>query len=216
MRIFLKVQAIILLCLTIVGCLSQKRSYKNLINARKQAPFDAIIVPGVPLEDSAWGNIMKIRVYWSHYLYTTGITNNIIYSGSAVYTPFIESQVMSIYAQSLGIPDSVIHLEKRAEHSTENLYYSYVLARKLGFKNIALATDPFQDKMLRKFRKKLKLEITHIPMVIDTLKIIVKDNPRVDHSPAFVPDFISLTEREGFFERWKGTRGKKIVYEEIK
>ncbi|MBI9052936.1 MAG: YdcF family protein [Bacteroidales bacterium] len=104
----------------------------------KNAPYDAIIVPGVPYKDEYWSKILLGRIYWSNYLYKNGITKNIIYSGSAVYTPYIEAEIMAMYGKALGIPPENIYTETNAEHSVENVYYSFQIAQKLGFKKIAL------------------------------------------------------------------------------
>lgn len=187
---------------------------KKLQDAKQNAPYDAIIVPGVPYEGEEWSDVMKIRVYWSKYLFDRQICKNIIYSGSAVYTPYHEAQVMRAYAIELGIPEEHIFMDTLAEHSTENLYYSYCLAQTLGFQNVALATDPFQNKMLkgfnRKMRKNLGAHITFIPLVIDSLKRDTLYTPPLKLDTLEVSPFVSIKEREGFWERFKGTRGKKI------
>lgn len=153
---------------------------------------------------------MKGRVYWSYILYKKGIARNIIYSGSAVYSPYIEAQIMALYAEAIGIPPEHIHTESTAEHSTENLYYSYHLGKKLGYRKMALATDPFQSKLLKKFSKKMHLDVPMIPMVFDSLEVISKTDPAIADKKAFRPEFVSILEREGFWERLRGTRGKKI------
>ncbi|MGM0505436.1 MAG: YdcF family protein, partial [Bacteroidota bacterium] len=84
----------------------------NQLNAKtpeiknKETTYDVIIVPGVPFNDDFWTDVLLGRIYWSHYLYENGITKNIIYSGSAVYTPYIESEIMAMYGRQLGIPKS--------------------------------------------------------------------------------------------------------------
>lgn len=176
-------------------------------------PFDAVIVPGVPYEDG-WSTIMKARVLWSVYLYKNGYTKNIIYSGSAVYNPYIESRVMAAYAKELGVEPEHIFTEERAEHSTENVFYSYYMAKDLGFDNVALATDPFQTKMVRSFAKKKKLDLAFVPTIIDTLKHQVDTlQVQIDPSFAFVENFTPLPEREGFWKRFAGTMGKNLKYE---
>lgn len=176
--------------------------------------YDVIIVPGVPLEDENWSDIMQIRVFWSKYLYDQGIAKNIIYSGSAVYTPYYESKIMALYALKLGIPAGNIFEDSLAEHSTENLYYSYKLAEKLGFKKIALTTDPFQSMMLTIFAKKESLSVDFVPVVFDYLNNKIKlSTPQINAEKARKNDFIALPEREDFFERFKGTRGKKLIRE---
>jgi hypothetical protein len=67
--------------------------------------------------------------------------------------------------EAIGIPRENIFTETKAEHSTENI--TTLIKQELNFKSIALATDPFQTKMLRKFvRKKVSKDIDCIPMVL--------------------------------------------------
>jgi uncharacterized SAM-binding protein YcdF (DUF218 family) len=175
--------------------------------------YDAVVVPGVPFENGQWSRTMKGRVYWSKYLFDKGITKNIIYSGSAVYTPYTEAMIMALYAEELGIPRENIFIENLAEHSTENIYYSYKKARKLGFERIALASDPYQTQMLKKYTlKKVSPDVGFIPIVFDTLLVMesrIKE-PEIKYQEAFAKDFISLTDRENFLKRFRGTRGLGI------
>jgi hypothetical protein len=175
--------------------------------------FDVVIVPGVPFQNGKWDRIMKGRVYWSKFLYDKGIAKNIMFSGAAVYSPYTEGEIMGLYAEAIGIPKEHIFAEAKAEHSTENLYYSFKKAKQLGFKKIALASDPFQTKLLRKFaRKKISDEIEFIPFVKDTLKAMEPSmvDPEIDYKKAFKQDFKSITGREGFWKRLRGTMGKNI------
>ena len=156
---------------------------------------------------------MKGRIYWSKYLYDQGIAKNVMYSGSSVYTPYTEAVIMALYAQAIGIDQNRIFVETRAEHSTENIYYSYWEAKKLGFHRIALASDPFQTKSLSRFiRRKLPPGVGRIPMVVDTLKAAesMMRDPAIDSSLAYKNDFISLTKREGIWKRLRGTLGLNI------
>ncbi len=181
-----------------------------LKKAKQQPPADAIIVPGYPFRDGKWSDLMKARVYWSHYLYKNNYAHNIIYSGSAVYTPYVESEIMALYAEQLGIPSDSIYTETKAEHSTENLYYSYQLAQKKGFSKVALATDPFQSLMLIPFAKQEQIEIRYLPIDFSILKDIDKTDPAIDEQRAYVDSFRSLPERQNWWERLKGTFGQQI------
>jgi uncharacterized SAM-binding protein YcdF (DUF218 family) len=173
--------------------------------------YDIIVIPGVPFENGQWSYAMKGRIYWSKYLYDKGIALNVMYSGSAVYTPYCEAEIMKLYAERLGIPKENIFTETLAEHSTENIYYSYKKARKLGFERIALASDPFQTKMLRRFTLKIvNPKVDLIPIVYDTLKSMNMSDPVIDYQKIFVKDFKPLPERENFLKRFKGTRGLDI------
>ena len=181
--------------------------------AKSEAPFDAVIVPGVPF-DTAWSDIMRARVLWSYHLYKEGYTKNVIYSGSAVYSPYIESRIMAEYAKELGIPAENVFTEEKAEHSTENVFYSYYLGKDLGFDKIALATDPFQTKMVRSFAKKKQLNISYVPAVFDIIKESYSDvRVNIDPTSAKVDDFVSIMDREGFFKRFAGTMGKNLKYD---
>ncbi len=185
-----------------------KLSYKI---ASKHAPFDAIIVTGTPIFNKQWDDVMKMRVYWSYILYKRGIAKNIIYSGSAVYSPYTESKVMRLYALKLGIPNENIFIDTIAEHSTENMWYSNKLAKKQGFTNIALATDPFQNLAMKKFRKDYGLKIRSIPIIISEVHEYMNlKSPEIDISSAFVKDFKSIKERESLWKRIKGTKGLNI------
>ena len=110
-----------------------------MTKAEKES-YDLIVVPGVPFENYVWGKTMKGRIYWSKYLFDKGIARNIMYSGSAVYTPYYEAEIMKMYAVAIGIPADHVFTELKAEHSTENIYYSYQKAKKLGFTRVALAS----------------------------------------------------------------------------
>lgn len=187
---------------------SAKSSRKLLQQAESAKPYDLIIVPGIPLKNGKWDRTMKGRIYWSKYLFDKGIAKNVMYSGAAVYTAYYEGEIMAMYAAAIGIPRSNIYTEIRAEHSTENVYYSYKRATQLGFKHIALASDPFQTKMLRRYaRKKVNADIAVIPMVIDTMKAIepTMTDPVIEFEKAFKKDFISIKKRESFWKRMRGT-----------
>lgn len=176
-------------------------------------PYDAIIVPGVPFKDGTWSNIMKIRVHWAVYLYKKGIAKNIIFSGSAVYSPYIEARIMALYAQELGVDPVSILTEERAEHSSENLYYSYRLAKNHGLEKIALATDPFQGAFLRNFANKIQLDsIGFLPVAFKKLEELELITPEIDPAWAYVKNFTSIVERESTAVRFRGTMGKFIEF----
>jgi len=176
--------------------------------------YDAIIVPGVPYNDDYWTKILMARIQWANHLFKKGIAKNIIYSGSAVYTPYIEAEIMAMYGKELGIPAENIFTETNAEHSVENVYYSYQIAQKLGFKKVALATDPFQSRMMKGPSKRMKVDIDFIPFSMDMIDTLQISDISIDADKAFVNDFISLEERENFFQRLKGTIGRNIDFKD--
>lgn len=179
---------------------------------KKVFKYDVIIVPGVPYQDPSMKIVLKARILWAKYLYDMKIAENIIFSGSSVYTPYVESKVMGIYADSLGVPPSHIFCETLAEHSTENIYYSVLMARQHGFKNIAVATDQYQAVILNRFIKKNCPEVKILPIDYDKIDLIMAPWPAIDASSAYVSDFVSLTQREDRGERFRGTLGKNVSF----
>jgi len=190
---------------------SAAREYKKGV---ANQPYDAIVVPGFPYNGQNWDRVHAMRIIWAKFLFEKGYTKNIIFSGSAVATPYIESRIMADYAEALGIPRTNLFTEEKAEHSTENVYYSYRLAKEKGFAKIALATDPYQTGYMKKFMRKFELPIALLPVVIDTLRTLDHFEPKIDPSSAIKNGFVKLSERQRFFARFKGTIGKYIVWHE--
>ena len=204
-----------LICIQLLinSCSFSSKTCKKLLNKSLNKSYDMVVVPGAPLEDGKWGRTMKGRIYWSKYLFEKGIAKNIMYSGGAVYTPYVEAEIMALYAEAIGIPKENIYVETKAEHSTENIYYSYHKARMLKFETVALASDPFQTKLLRRFvRKKVSPDVELLPFVVDTLKVIEPNmtDPEIDIQKAYIKDFVPISERESFWKRLRGTRGLNI------
>ena len=109
-----------------------------------RAPYDVVIVPGYPYDTAPKFPLLEARMNWVKELYDRGVTKNIIFSGGAIHTPYNEAMVMKIISDTLGIPQNHIFLEEKAPHSFQNVTYGTKLAKELGFKKIAVATDPFQ------------------------------------------------------------------------
>ena len=195
------------------SCQFSKKASQNLFEQASTKKFDMVVVPGVQFENDNWSRIMKGRIYWAKYLFDRGIAKNIMFSGSAVYSPYYEAKIMALYAEAIGIPARNVFTETRAEHSTENIYYSYQKSKQLGFKTMALASDPFQTKMLRRFiRRRVDKNIVLIPFVIDTMKVIEASmtDPKIPFETAYMPEFTSLKKRESFWQRLRGTMGKRL------
>jgi uncharacterized SAM-binding protein YcdF (DUF218 family) len=198
------------LALVLMQCSFTNYAEKSYARAKKEKPYDVIIVPGVPYDKSATTSVMTLRLYWAKHLYDSGFTKNIIFSGGSVYTHFVEGIAMKIMADSLGIPPNRTFYETTAEHSTENVYFSWKLAKEKGFNKIALATDPYQAALLRRFVKRYTPGVKAIPIVFSLLDIDDRSLPKIDTTTAYVENFVSITERENFWERFRGTMGKRV------
>jgi len=209
----LKTFTFIFSILVFSGCSSLFHSTKGTFGKGiKNQPYDVIIVPGYPYEGKKWNTVIKMRVTWAKYLYDKGYTKNIIFSGGAVYTPYIESKIFKAYAVSKGVPSENIFTEEIAQHSVENIYYSYRKAKELGFTKIALATDAFQTNNTRRFIKKYDLNIRLLPVIMDTLVQLDRSEPTIDASNAKVNDFVSIKKRQTLKKRLSGTFGNQIIW----
>lgn len=173
-----------------------QRTYNRYV---KDAPYDAIVVPGMRYESTSQNSLYKARMQWAKMLYDSGIARNIIFSGGAVYTPYNEGSVMKIFADSMGIPAAHTFAETQAMHSNENVYYGFKMARALGFKKVALATDPFQSWMYGLYIKSYKGGLPRLPLALTKLRAFNKPLPAIDAHAAMVNDFIPIKKTPGGF-----------------
>ncbi len=134
--------AIGLLCaFAAAGLAASGCAYHFTIEHPPHEPFDAIIIPGCPSEDDGapsrcqLGQAGNAAVLWRD-----GWTRNFIVSGGAVHTPYVEAEAIARLMTALGVPAARIVLERDALHSDENVYYSLLLARQLGYDRLAVAS----------------------------------------------------------------------------
>jgi len=190
---------------------SAKKMTRRALTAHKN--FDAIIVPGIPFYEPHWDKVMQMRVLWAKHLFDKGLAKNIITSGSSVYSPYVEAKIMAEYLVALGVPRDNIFLEETAEHSTENIWYGYKVAKKNGFNTVAVCSDPFQSKMLYRFAKvKLKKQVYFLPTLFDSLRVLPHDTPVINYQPLRLSNFIPIGQRQSTWKRWRGTIGRNIDY----
>lgn len=214
-KMFKTTALLILIAIVFQGCIILQTPviYEE---AKRDVPYDVIIVPGVPYRDKSMVDVMNFRVRWAKHLYDEGIAKNVIFSGGAVYTPYVEGKIMALMGEKIGIPKGHIFVESRAEHSTENMYFGYQMAKKMGFERIAIASDQYQSFMLSEVHERFKLYgLDFLPIKVSFMRSVDKSPIIINPQEAFVSDFVALPERQSFAERLKGTRGK-YVKQEIK
>ncbi|MCB0792026.1 MAG: YdcF family protein [Flavobacteriales bacterium] len=206
----------LLLALTFSGCYIHNTE-KYYARAVERAPYDAVIVPGFPFDGHRWDTLVKARVFWAYQLYQRGMARHLIFSGGAVYSPYKEGRVMALYALRLGLPDSAVLVEEHAEHSSENLYFGWKLAQASGYRKVAVATDKYQAKLLkviaRRLERKVGCQVDIIPMTDGWASDVAMWDPEIDPSSAHVDDFVSILERETFWERLREARGKQFDWD---
>jgi uncharacterized SAM-binding protein YcdF (DUF218 family) len=175
------------------------------------APYDAVIIPGMPYDSTTQQTKgFNARIVWAKKLYDAGVAKNIIFSGAACYSPYVEAEVMKLIAIEMGLPKEHLYTETKAEHSKENVYFGWLLAQKLGFKKVALASDPYQSFFLEGFIQANVPQMGIIPIDVDSLKKYYIPLPKADLSSAYVKDFIPLNKRESFGTRIKHTNHNNL------
>lgn len=182
---------------------------------KKHSQYDVVIVPGIPFNEPTWDGPLMLRMIWAVHLYKKGYAKNIMMSGAAVYTPYYEAEIMKQFAVAMGVPPEHVIVEKKAEHSTENVWYGYLLAKKLGFKTIAVASDPFQSKLLYRFVKRRTKGVEMMPAIFDSTRAYSHDAPVIEFKHLRLDStFIPLPNRESKWKRLRGTWGKNINYKD--
>lgn len=166
-----------------------------MLNASK-APFDAVIIPGLPFDTPTPNNLFKARMVWSKSLFDKGLVKNVIYSGSAVHTPYVEGEIMKAIALQMGLPAANVYAEVNAQHTTENVDYGLQLARSLGFQKVAVASDPFQTIFLKHHIAQHQLPVALLPFALDSFSAFKKYSfPLIDYRQFLVQNFVPLKER---------------------
>lgn len=161
-----------------------------------KAPFDAVIVPGLPYDTGNLNPLLKARMLWAKELYDKGITKHIIFSGSAVHSPYIEAMIMKMMADSMGIPTQHTFIEDEAMHSNQNVAFGVKKAASMGFTNIAVATDPIQALVVKKYMRINHTFVSILPFSLKAMPVYYSTPiPNVDANKAFVKNFVPLKQR---------------------
>lgn len=174
--------------------------------------YDAIIIPGFPFDPNGKVNMVyKMRLAWAYELYQQGRTEHIILSGGAVHSPYVEAEIFALYLMEMGIPADALILERKAEHSMENVFYAMEIANEYGYENVAVATDLWQSGMIQiigKIHGHDLSSVDFLPAKYRKIKHLWKSfEYEIDHQLAYVEDFIPLIERKDKKIRKLGTQG---------
>ena len=137
MKVFVTAAALSLAAHTVACGPSQ-----YLVTQKPAVPFDAVIVPGCPSEADGspsfcqLGRAGEAALLWKH-----GWASHFIVSGSAVHSPYVEAEAIAQQMSLLGVPPERIVLERDALHSDENVYYSMLVADRIGASSLAIASN---------------------------------------------------------------------------
>jgi hypothetical protein len=123
--------------LSLAGCAAQYE-----VKPSAATRFDAVIVPGCPSEDDgSLSRCQMSRAVWAAILWQRGWAGAFITSGAAVHSRFVEAEALAAGMAALGVPADRIWLEPNALHTDENMYFSLQIARALGFRTLAVASQ---------------------------------------------------------------------------
>jgi len=214
MKKYLNRISLIALALTVSSCAYVKHSpIKSYVKAQEK-PYDAVIVPGFPHDGKEWNWVIKFRLLWALHLYENKLAKNFIFSGGAVHSEYNEAMIMGLYAIKMGIPRENVFIETKAQHGSENIYYSLKIAEELGFENIAVATDPVQGFLLTNYTERIRnKKINYLflrPHLIRNRKFSYE--PKIDFCEAYEENHIPLKQRKKYIERKKASLGLHINY----
>jgi vancomycin permeability regulator SanA len=132
---FLRPVIVVIILTSVFACNVTKIAKRMTAQYMPNAPYDAVIVPGIAYDTAKQQtNGFNARIIWAKKLYERGVTKNIIFSGAACYSPYVEGKAMKLIAEAMGVPAENVFAETKAEHGKENVYYSWLMAQKLGFK----------------------------------------------------------------------------------
>jgi hypothetical protein len=125
------------------ACAGQKARASRLTETRDTV--DVAVVPGCPSEsDGSLSPCQARRAVWAKVLWERGQATHFITSGGAVHSRYVEAEGLAAALFALGVPAERIYLDPDALHTDENMYNSMRIARKLGFRRVAVASEGMQ------------------------------------------------------------------------
>jgi hypothetical protein len=111
------------------------------------APREVAIVPGCPTEaDGSLSRCLARRTVWAHEMWARGRVRWFITSGAATYNRYAEADAIALGLVRLGVPACRIWLDDQARHTDENMYYSMLIAERLGLRDLSVASDGGQAR----------------------------------------------------------------------
>ena len=117
--------------------------YKTIpLENTSQSHFDSIIVLGYPANrDGTPSPIQRERVGEAVREYRAGIAPHMIMTGGPAHNKYTEAEVMAAFAESLGVPSTVILEEKQAQNTIQNAYYSMQVLNAQGWKSAEIVSS---------------------------------------------------------------------------
>jgi hypothetical protein len=129
----------LLLGLLVPSCAGRYDVKSSMIASKK---FDAVIVLGCPSKDDGSPTLCQLgRALQASLLWDQGVVQHFITSGGAVHTPYVEAEAIAQLMVAAGVPPDRIYLDPNALHTDENVYNGLQIAKKQGWKELAILSD---------------------------------------------------------------------------
>lgn len=91
----------------------------------RPAPLDVAVVLGCPADDDGQASLCELcRIKSAVRAYREGRVRNLLFSGNAAHSPFVEADVMADLAEQNGVPKDHVLREPRAYTTWQNLRYA--------------------------------------------------------------------------------------------
>lgn len=104
--------------------------------------FDAIIVLGTPTDSDGNPTPSQLaRVTEAVREYERGVAPRLILSGGAAHNRFVEAESMARSAHALGIPESALFIEARAQDTIQNARYSVAIMQSHGWRSAEVISN---------------------------------------------------------------------------
>ncbi|MGH9656259.1 MAG: YdcF family protein [Bryobacteraceae bacterium] len=110
----------------------------------KLGKVDTLIVLGYPTEpDGTPTPEQRERVMEGVREFRKGISNHIIFTGTAAHNRFIEAVAMAKLAEARGVPPSAVIEEEQAHDTIQNIYYSDKIMEAHGWHTAEVISSPY-------------------------------------------------------------------------
>ncbi|MES2644022.1 MAG: ElyC/SanA/YdcF family protein [Myxococcota bacterium] len=179
-------------------------------DAYADAPFDAVIVPGCPSEaDGRVAACQWERAAWAAALVRGGSVRDVILTGGAVYTPYVEAEALAAAMLALGVSADRIHVEPLARHTDENAGFALGVAEALGFERLAVASVPVHAVLMDEMMLRWGVDIVAIPLDRKVVReVLAAPRPAITTAP--VPGWVPFEVREAEEAASGASRGSSI------
>jgi hypothetical protein len=152
----------------------------SVAGAEVPEPVDVAIIPGCPtLPDGRLSECQWRRAVWAAHLYEEGLARHFITSGGAAYTPYVEATSIAMGLEALGVPAAVVFRETQALHTDQNTGYALVLADRLGFRSVGMASDPGHSDAMCRMATRWGRPCTNLPMDYEVVSRRMAELPSV-------------------------------------